>query len=205
MVRFEGILSAEVDAGAASVRAASSVADEVKQRLRASLLVGDGERGPALADYAARGDLRGFLRVSAVRECLRIARRAQREVGLDEDALVDLAPAMDPELERLKERYRQEFTASFIEAVKALPPRERTLLRHQAIDRLSIDQIGQIYGVHRATAARRLERARARVAELTEARLAERLSLGTEEVASVIRLVRSQLDVTLERLLDDDH
>ncbi len=201
LAAFEPILAAEVGAAARSVRAPAEVADEVGQRLRVSLLVGDADRGPTIANYAGRGDLRGFLRISAARECLRVARRSAREVGMGEDDLGALAEEVDPELERLKVTYRQEFAACFTAALAVLEPRERTLLRHQVFDRLSIDQIGALYHVHRATAARWLERARSRLAERTEELLAERLALDTVEVASVVRLVRSQLDVSLGRLL----
>jgi RNA polymerase sigma-70 factor (ECF subfamily) len=199
----DSLLSAEVDASATSVRAPAGLADEVKQRLREQLLVGGGERGAAIRDFAGRGELRGFLRVSAVRELLRQMQRQKREIGMDEDELQVHVAAVDPELERLKASYRVEFADCFGAAVAGLPPRERTLLRLHAIDQLSIDQIGTLYGTHRATAARWLARARAQVAQRTEEKLAERLALSTTEVASVIRLVRSQLDVSLARLLAD--
>jgi RNA polymerase sigma-70 factor, ECF subfamily len=198
---FDPLLVAEVRAAAASVRAPGDTGDEVLQRLRAALLVGDGERGPTLADYAGRGDLRGFLRVSAVRECLRLMRRQAREVGADEDALAYLAEAIDPQIDQLKAAYRDQLAAAVTDALTRLDARERRLLRYQLGEKLSIDQIGALYGVHRATAARWLERARQRVAELTEQLLADRLALPIDEVASVIRLVRSQVHVSMERLL----
>jgi RNA polymerase sigma-70 factor, ECF subfamily len=195
--RVERLLSVEVDAAGAGVRAAPSMTDEVKQRLRTHLLVGSEARGPAIADYAGHGDLRGFLRISATREHLRLIRTDRREVPFDEE----VAAAVDPELERLKATYREHFTRCFVQALAELEPRERTLLRHHTIDRLTIDQIGAIYGAHRATAARWLERARVKLAERTEELLAEEFSMDPGEVASVIRLVRSQLHVTLERVL----
>jgi RNA polymerase sigma-70 factor (ECF subfamily) len=197
VTRVEQLLSAEVDAAGKGVRADASLVDEVKQRLREHLLVGGEARGPAIADYAGHGDLRGFLRISATREHLRLMRADRRDVPLDEE----VAAAVDPELERLKATYREHFTRCFVRALAELAPRERTLLRHHTIDRLTIDQIGAIYGAHRATAARWLERARAKLAERTEELLAEELSMDPGEVASVIRLVRSQLHVTLERVL----
>jgi RNA polymerase sigma-70 factor (ECF subfamily) len=198
---FDPLLCAEVDAAAASLRAARSVADEVTQRLRAHLLAGDAERGPRIADYAGLGDLRGFLRVSAVRECLRVTREMQRDVGRGTDELSALAAAGDPETERLKATYRDEFASCFAEAVASLTPRARTVLRHHTLDHLTIDQIGGLYGVHRATAARWLEQARRHVAERTEELLAARLTLSGEEAESIIRLVRSQLDISLAGLL----
>ncbi|HJZ88800.1 MAG TPA: sigma factor-like helix-turn-helix DNA-binding protein [Polyangia bacterium] len=201
LTRVDTLLAAEVNAAAASVRAQAGLADEVKQRLREQLLVGNAEDGPGIAEYAGRGDLRGFLRITAVRECLRLMKRLRREVGMDGDDLSLHVPAVDPELERLKATYRGEFADCFAAALRSLDARERTLLRMHAIDRLGIDQLSVLYGVHRSTAARWLERARATVAERTEQLLAERLTLSTTEVASVIRLVRSELDISLERLL----
>src|SRR5207248_8025138 len=126
----------------------------VAQHLRAHLLVGDSERGPRISDFAGLGDLRGFLRVSAVRECLHTLKRQRRDEGEGPDALGDLAATSDPELAVLKATYREEFASCFAAAVASLSPRARTVLRHHAIDRLSIDQIGALYNVHRATAAR---------------------------------------------------
>jgi RNA polymerase sigma-70 factor (ECF subfamily) len=201
LARVDALLAAEVNAAAQGTRAPVGTAEEVMQRLREHLLVGVGDRGPALRDFAGRGDLRGFLRITAVRECLRLVKQQRREVGMEVDELTLLAPAVDPELERLKRTYRGEFATCLGQALAGLQARERTLLRLHAIDRLSIDQIGSLYAVHRATAARWLERARLAVAERTEELLAERLALTTGEVQSVVRLVRSELDVSLERLL----
>jgi DNA-directed RNA polymerase specialized sigma24 family protein len=38
-------------------------------------------------------------------------------------------------------------------AMDAMPPLERAVLRYQVVDGLSIDEIGALYDVHRATAA----------------------------------------------------
>jgi RNA polymerase sigma-70 factor (ECF subfamily) len=168
------------------------------------LLVGDGEHPPALDGFAGRGALRGFLRISAVRECLRVMKRQKREVGAAEDDLSRFAPKIDPELDRLKRTYREEFTQCFVQSLSVLTARERTLLRMNVIEELSIDQIGAIYAVHRATAARWLERARSRLADSTSELLAAKLSLSAGEVESVIRLVHSQINVSLEHLLAPD-
>lgn len=201
---FQPMLEATVNAAARSVRAPADIGDEVTQRLREVLLVGDAKKGPRITNYAGRGDLGGFLRISAVRECLRQLRRRKRDVGSSDDVFELLAPETDPVLEQLKAAYSPHFNDCFAGAVARLEPRERSVLRYQVIERLSIDEIGTVYGVHRSTAARWLERARTHIAELTEEMLADRLSLDINDVASVIRLVRSQLDVTLERLLSDD-
>jgi RNA polymerase sigma-70 factor (ECF subfamily) len=69
---------------------------------------------------------------------------------------------------------------------------------------LSISDIGAIYQVHRATAARWLSKARATLIDLTKEQLAILLSVEPGETDSILRLVQSQLDVSLERRLRDD-
>jgi RNA polymerase sigma-70 factor (ECF subfamily) len=196
---LETAVREEVTGAGVAVRASADEIDNARQGLHASLLVG--EREPGLARYAGRGDLRGFLRIAAVRALLRLKGRREREVGVNPDLLEALAPATDPELERLKQAYRQDFAACFREALAELPPRDRTLLRLNVLEKMSIDKLGVLFGVHRATAARWLERVKAELGTRTEELLAERLGVEAAEVESIIRLVRSQVDVSLNRML----
>ncbi len=55
--------------------------------------------------------------------------------------------------------------------------------------------------MHRATAARWLQAARAAVLDGTQGELIRRLRLSRTELANVMRLIESQLDVSLPRLL----
>jgi RNA polymerase sigma-70 factor, ECF subfamily len=198
---LEVALNDAVASAGSAVRANADALDTARQHLHASLLVG--EREPGLARYAARGDLRGFLRIAAVRALLRQRERDQREIGADAELLEALAPAVDPELESLKLKYRDDFAACFREALAGLSPRDRTLLRLNLIEKTSIDGLGRLFGVHRATAARWLERVKGELGARTEEMLGERLGIEAAEVASIIRLVRSQVDVSLQRLLAD--
>jgi RNA polymerase sigma-70 factor, ECF subfamily len=204
LAAFETEYLTEADAAAAILRAGSDVADEVKSRLREQLLVARDGRPPGISGYSGRGDLRGWLRVTAVREALRMVKKAKREVNLEAALAEELTAGADPELEQLKHRYRDEFNGSVREALTALPARERTLLRLHVVDRLSIDQIGAIHRVHRATAARWVAHARAELVTATHHRLAERLGVAGDEVKSIIRLVSSQLEVSVARLLAED-
>jgi len=105
-------------------------------------------------------------------------------------------------LAELKARYRSELADAFRTSLAELAPRDRTLLRYQMIDGLSIDEIGAIYRVHRATAARWLVGIRDHLVADTRGRLAAKLGVDTEEAASIVRLVQSQLDVSVIRHLD---
>jgi RNA polymerase sigma-70 factor (ECF subfamily) len=121
-----------------------------------------------------------------------------------EDALpkiADYTAEIDPELDFLKVRYRAEFRAAFYETLRNLGIDERNVLRFHYMDGLTIDEIGAAYGVHRATVARWLARAREDVLEKTRRALSERLKVDTQEAASVIALIQSRLEVSLARLL----
>ncbi|MEO6771744.1 MAG: sigma-70 family RNA polymerase sigma factor [Kofleriaceae bacterium] len=199
---FDRVL-AEVDAAGASVGATRDQIDDVKQVLRLQLLVTRDGKPPGLAGYRGKGSLRGWVRITATRELIRHKKRAQRDVSLEGRRTLEnlLGSERDPVLEALKAEYRTEFAVALREAIATLGAEDRTLLRHSIVDELSIDAIGVAYGVHRATAARWLTRARAALVAATHARLADRLRLPVDQIESVIRLVQSKLDASMIRYL----
>jgi RNA polymerase sigma-70 factor (ECF subfamily) len=169
-------------------------ADEIKQQLRIQLLAGT---EPDILSYGGRGELRAWLRTCAVRCAYRMLRQDRRDVVLDEDLLLALpAPDDDPETERLKRVYAPEFKEALRTALAGLSPRDRNLLRQAFIDGLTVDQLGALYRVHRATAARWVSAARAAVLAETERLLRERLHIDQPELESLWRLVRSRLDLS---------
>jgi RNA polymerase sigma-70 factor, ECF subfamily len=198
---FDSIL-AEVDAAGAATRASKDIVDEVKQLLRVQLLVPRDDKPAGIAGYKGKGPLRGWVRITATRELIRHLKKAQRAAPVDralDEALA--ADGADPILEGLKGEYRAQFATALREAIAELGVEDRTLLRQQIVDQLSIDELGAAYGVHRATAARWLNRARGALVTATRGRLAARLALPVEEVDSVIRLVQSRLDASVVRYL----
>jgi len=204
---FDAVLG-EVDAAGASVGATKDQIDEVKQVLRLQLLVAKEGKPPGLAGYRGKGPLRGWVRITATRELIRHKKKAQRNVSIDRSGGRTLEGLLtsgrDPALEALKAEYRTEFAIALREAIAALGAEDRTLLRQSIVDELSIDAIGVAYGVHRATAARWLTRARAALVAATHKRLAERLKLPVEQIESVIRLVQSKLDASMIRYLEEE-
>ncbi len=197
---FEAAYGGEI--GAALRRAFDrGTADDAELALRERLfLVGDDDV-PRLASYSGRGDLRAWLRAAAVRMAIDVMRR-RRPIPV-EAAVLDAGVADDdPLLAALKQRYRDEFRSAFAAAAATLTDRERTLLRYRFFDDLSIDEIGVLFRVHRATVARWIAAIRERLFEDTRARLMSRLDLGaTEDADSILRLIDSQLDVSVEAML----
>lgn len=181
-----------------------TLGDEAKQLLRRRLFVSEQGRPPKIADYLGQGDLQRWVRATAVRLGIDLLRASQREDhGREDDAVLAALPAPedDPELAHLKKLYGDELKAAFGEVLRALPSRERTILRYHYVDGLNIEQIGRIFQVHKTTSFRWLERARSAIVPATRKGLQRRLGIDRPELDSIMRLIRSQLDLSLQRLL----
>jgi len=185
---------------AGAARANAAARDEAVQLVRTLLFLPRPERPPAIDDYAGRGPLRAWLRVIVTREVIRLAKEAGRDAHFDLD-LLDAEASDDPAFAAMKMQYREQLATAFRAALDALSPRDRTVLRYQVLDGLSIDEIGTIYRVHRATAARWLAKIRADLIEATLKRLSQDLAIGEDSAASIIRMVQSQLELSVIRHL----
>jgi len=196
------LLVREAGFAADGTRMHASLRDEATQIVREQLFAPRTDKPPAIRNYNGKGPLRAWMRVSISRELVRLAKAQNRSVPLEEHLIADANFVEDPMLEELKVKYRGELASAFRTALAELPPRDRTLLRYQMIDHLSIDEIGAIFKVHRATAARWLAKVRADLVDRTRSMMTEALGVDTAEAASIIRLVQSQLDVSVIRHLD---
>jgi RNA polymerase sigma-70 factor (ECF subfamily) len=200
--RFEAEFLDEVDATARRLRARPDQTDEVRSQLRRILFVSEPGRPAALREFSGRGDLRSYLRVMATRELVRVINKGRREVGVTDEAFLDmLSPGSDPELSYLRERYRADVDAAMRAALATLADQPRALLRYSLVDGWTVDRIGALYGIHRATAARRVAAAREELGAAIRVGLAARLAISVDEVDSIVRLVQSRIEISLERLL----
>jgi RNA polymerase sigma-70 factor (ECF subfamily) len=208
LVAFDRDYMREVDIALARMRVGPPRLADVKQLVRQRLFVGGGTSGAPtsagkISEYGGRGDLRRWVRSVAVRTCLNDMRRGKREVLLDDDQMIaqHAIAADDPEIEYMKRTYASEFKAAFGDALGTLGAREQTLLRYHHVDGLNIDEIGAIYRVHRVTAFRWLEKAKDQLVKSTLELLRGRLKLPPEELDSVLRMIRSQIHLSLVRHL----
>jgi len=71
------------------------------------------------------------------------------------------------------------------------------------LERIGLEQLGQMFGVHGSTVSRWLTALRESVLDDVRARLGERLGMAGSfsDVDSLIRAVQSELDLTLSRIL----
>jgi len=173
-------------------------ADDVKQEVRTKLLLGDGK----LAQYAGTGPLAQWVASVAGREALGAMRKRRPSDALAEaDDLLDASD--DPALRTLKTRHGAEFKQAFQAAVADLPARDRAILRAIVVDDRGVNEIAAVYGIHRVTASRWVSEIRHALLKGTRARLREKLRLDDTSLDSAIRLIDSNLDMSLYRLLHD--
>jgi RNA polymerase sigma-70 factor (ECF subfamily) len=201
LARFEASYLDTIPAALAHMQLSADMVDEVRQRVRHKLLVAEEGEPTKLEGYAGQGRLRGLIQIVAVRTAISMLRKTKREVG-GVDLTAMPSPAGDPELRYLEKRYRGAFREAFEQAVRALTSRERNFLRLQVHAGLTVDQIGNMYGVHRATATRWLTKIRTQLLKDTRAHMGAALGASSEELDSVMNLIQSRLDVSVHRMLE---
>jgi RNA polymerase sigma-70 factor (ECF subfamily) len=135
---------------------------------------------PKLATYSGRAPLRRWL----------------RQVG---ERLSEGTPAPVAD-DITRARVRDEYRRAFGEVLAELDQRDRAVLAQYHVDRLTVDELGALYGVHRATASRWILSAEDVLRGRMLARLCDRLSLTPSDAVDVARLVRDQLPLSLARL-----
>jgi len=202
---FQRSYAGELAAAFARLAIGGSDPEDLRQQLLARLFVAVDGRPPRIAEYSGQGSLRAWLKVVALRLRIDLERRKRdrRDNFTDAERLADVGVGDDPELAHLKQHYRAEFRAAFTAALALLTAEQRALLRLQAVEGLSATDIARIYKVHRATGKRWLAEARERLVAETGRLLAEQLGGRGVALASIVRLIRSDLNVSLCRGLGE--
>jgi RNA polymerase sigma-70 factor (ECF subfamily) len=108
---------------------------------------------------------------------------------------------LTPELAAVCRRHGDAFQKALERSLESLDRRDKTLLRLHFVDELSIDAIGRIYRVHRATVARRLVAVRRRIFDHLRADLSLRLGATNSEFRSILAALRTDLELSLRHLL----
>jgi RNA polymerase sigma-70 factor (ECF subfamily) len=170
--------------------------------LRDKLLVAHDGQPPRIATYGGRGPLAAWVAIAAQRTALSLDRhesalRRVHDRAMNEAMAVDL----NPELRHMKARYKEAVELAFRDALGELTDRDRALLRLGLVGGLSLDAIASAYSVNASTVSRWLAKIRKGILDRTLALLRDRLRLTDPEAASIARLVTSQIDVSVVRLL----
>lgn len=182
--------------------------DEVTQELRERLLCGTAAAPAQLGGYTGRGGLHLWLRITALRLSWKRREQARRHAPLLGEPAADrvdlagaLGPEVSPELRYLKDRYRADFATAIGDAFLLLSSKQRNLLRLRHLQGLTDERIGALYRVHQSTVTRWMGGLHAELLRTTQRLLRERLGLSPEQLESLLGVVRSQLEVSLEGML----
>jgi RNA polymerase sigma-70 factor (ECF subfamily) len=193
IAEFERRYLTEVPTFLARHNPSEHLLDDVRQQLRERLFV-EGK----IEQYTGRGTLASWLRVVTLRVTSNLRRQDRHHAELD---TAIAGAGSDPELDLVRRRYGQEFQTALRDALAALGPEERTLLRLHYLDGLNIDRIAVIFQVSRATVGRRMLALRERLVADTERLLRERLGTTAGELESILRVIRSDLAMSLSVVL----
>lgn len=177
----------------ASVGLAPDVADELVQRLRERLLLGNDGHAPHIASYAGRGRLAGWLRMVAVRDAVRIKRR-RRPAPID--VTDDTSVAADPEALGTRARLRQPLRDAVSHGIATLDERDRRLLQLSVIEGVQARTLARRFGVHESTISRWLVRAHASLRRVTRGYLQESLAVPSGELESILRAFDGRFSAT---------
>ena len=171
--------------------------DEVVQRVLVIVFVG--EAGPPqITTYTGRGTLRSWLRTIGVRT-------GRRQLGSRPISHPTMHCPTSPRRPRARDacatRYRDQVKHAFATAFAELADRERNVLRQYHIDGLTIDQLAtSLPGQPRDHGPLGGGRGGSPSSPARENISSRSYGIAATEVDSIIRLVRSQLDVSVREL-----
>jgi RNA polymerase sigma-70 factor (ECF subfamily) len=172
---------------------------ELRQQLRIKLLVGASAK---IGQYRGQGTLLAWVQACATRTALNLRRghfyRARSE-ATPLESLASQEP--DPELVIASRQSRNALSAALHRCLSALSAKEKTLLQMFFVEAISMEQIGIIFGVHRATIARWIAVTRSRILDGVCQSVSEQLQASRSEVLGLMGLARSEIDLSVGSIL----
>ena len=195
---FERAHAATIAGALRALRIADDVAADIAQDVREKLFVGAPGK---IATYTGRAALASWLRTIATRAAV-AALRKRTDNALDDDDMEALPSGNDtPDEQYFRATYHSEFKAAFDAAISSLTAQQRDLLRHRFVEGLGLEQIGELYGVHKTTAFRWLEEARTALTKRTHNAFQLRTRATVSEMRSIVRVLESNVELSLRRVL----
>lgn len=200
--RFVELHAIELDRAIARSPTLGLSRDEFRQLVHVHLFVREREQPARISAFRGRGSLRAWVRVVTARLIVDLSRR-RGSPALDHELLIErLDDGHDPELEHLRRSLAPQLRDAFAAALALVGVRQRNLLRQRYLHEVPVDALAKLYDVHRSTVYLWLEQARAAVLEHARAALA--LANPDHQLDSLIRLLGSELELSLRRLLASD-
>jgi len=197
---FENRFGRVIRRAVSRVLATADERQEAEQRAWHHLLVDHTDGPPRLAQYLGQGPLEKWVSVAAMRIAISFGRTESAERRLREKTIAE-ASGVDPEQLFMKGELRAAFEDAVAAALGRLSARERLVLKLYLVSGMTLDAIGKSLGVTRQAVAKTLSRARETVVGQVETAVQKSLRISEEELASILRYVASQLDVSISRVL----
>jgi RNA polymerase sigma-70 factor (ECF subfamily) len=183
--------------------ACAAAAADVRQAVYEALLLPRGAQPARLRAYCGTGPLSSWVVTSAVRQMSALRRAERRRRVREVQSSLDRSQTMvDPELEFLKRRYGPELEGALVTALEQLCERDKTLLRLNVSEGLTLGALALRLGVSRATAARWLEAARDLLRQSLDLHLRSRLQMTATECRPLLPLLRGELALSLRAQID---
>jgi len=166
-------------------------------------LMGGGDNGapPRIAQYLGKGPLEKWISVAAMRIAITIGRAESAERRLRDKAIAE-ASGVDPGRMLGDGDLREAFEVAVAEALARLKPRERLVLKLYLVSGMTLEAIGKSLGVTRQAVTKTLAHARETIVHEVGASVRARLKLSKDDLASLLRYVASQLDVSISRAFE---
>ena len=101
----------------------------------------------------------------------------------------------------MKEHLREPFQRAIKRALDALEGRQRMIYTLHLVEDLTIERIATMYGVNHSTVSRWMTAARAAVIATARKLLRDEMHVSPSEFDSLVRLLTSQLDLSVSGVL----
>ena len=195
---FDGQLLSELPRWLSRLHLTGDMVEEVRQNLRAKLLVGP---PPKLGQYRASGPLAAWVRMVAVRTALDVCEADPAIAGRLKTGQEPLLDALDQEQRLIRSKYGGLFEEALRDSVGKLSKRDRNLLRFHHLAGMTLEAIARSYRVNRSTVVRWLAAIRDDLESAVRIRLWDEVGIPPTEVRSLWNAVRSDVEVSISRLL----
>jgi RNA polymerase sigma-70 factor, ECF subfamily len=166
----------------------------------------EGKRASKFALYSGRGSLKGWLRAVLYQMFIDQHRRQSRFVQPEEDTEFDrMTPAVAPfsqsSVNEIGDRYREATRKALEQALTELEPKMKLVLSYYYYDDLTLKQIGQLFGVHEATASRWLQRVQNDIRQSVEKILKRDYKFNSTQIKECLNFAAESEDVDVRSLL----
>jgi len=198
---------ADIERRTRSFNPSPSFADDVRQKTVETLFLSVGSEPPKIAQYKARVPLVRWVRVVVRRVAMRLASQNGKEapVSIEDQILeADIVKPNEGETRLLATELKSALRKAFVTALHSLSVADRLLLKMCFAKKLTMTVIARINRVSQPTISRKIEQARCKLIEGTHQELAIALGLNDIDLRSMFRVVRSQVEFSLTRLLAEE-